>query len=71
MVKVPESVVTTPLDWPRIVTETPVKIFSFSPMTFPLTVADFFCANENEQIRINNRDSPMRLVFTKADFALK
>ena len=61
----------TPLDWPSIVTETPVKIFSFSPMTFPLTVADFFCANENEQIKRSKRDSPKRLVFTKADFALK
>jgi hypothetical protein len=35
---------------PRIATETPLNVVSFSPMTLPVTAAHFFCADEKEQM---------------------
>ena len=68
---VPESVVVMPFACPSIVMETPANAFSFSPRTFPLTVADFFCAKEIAETRVNKNKNGMRLAFTKADLVLK
>ncbi len=71
MLNVPESEVVMPRCCPRMVTETLLNGDSLSSITFPLTVAPFFCEKQMVVDRIKDKNSFKRIKSTMADLGLK